>query len=254
MDQEIIATTWFQRIRNRTPARLLVGRAGASYRTGSQLELRQAHAAAVDAVRDELDLDRTLGQSFCSRWNLFEVATQANSKAEFLLRPDKGRKLSDQARQIIVDRCAPDPDIQILIGDGLSVSAVAAQVGSLLPLLYEGAKEHRWSVGHTFVVRHCRVGVLNDVGEILRPKVAILLIGERPGLATAESLSAYMAYRPRANHTDAERTLVSNIHSRGTPSQLAATRILDLASAMFVQQVSGTKLQSRGPNLGTVIF
>jgi len=110
-------------------------------------------------------------------------------------------------------------------------AAVAAQVPGLLPLLADEARRRGWSFGRPFLVRHCRVGVLNDVGDLLRPEVAVLLIGERPGLATAESLSAYMAYRPRAGHTDAQRNLISNIHGRGVSLEEAARRVLALAAA-----------------------
>jgi ethanolamine ammonia-lyase small subunit len=229
-------------IRERTPARVLAGRAGSSYRTASQLDLREAHAAAVDAVRDELDLHFNLGASFVDEHGLFEVSTVATSKAEFLLRPDFGRRFSEAARATIKERCEPNADLQIVIGDGLSVAAVAAQVPELLPLLLEGAKSKGWNAGQPFVVRHCRVGILNDIGELVWPKVTVLLIGERPGLATAESLSAYLAFRSNPRHTDADRNLVSNIHARGTPPVAAATRIIGMVSAMMVQQISGTKL------------
>jgi ethanolamine ammonia-lyase small subunit len=239
---ELEVNTWLQKARERTPARLLVGRAGASYRTSSQLELRDAHAAALDAVRDELDLYANLGQEFCQLWQLFEVATEATSKAEYLLRPDKGRRLTENSRTLITERCTPSADLQIVIGDGLSVSAVAAQIPTLLPLLIEGAKSRGWTLGQPSVVRHCRVGVLNDIGDLLSPQVTVLLIGERPGLATAESLSAYMAFQAEAGQTDADRNLVSNIHARGTPPAQAAERILDIAQAMMTQQISGTRL------------
>ncbi|HVZ19297.1 MAG TPA: ethanolamine ammonia-lyase subunit EutC [Terriglobales bacterium] len=229
-------------IRRRTPARVLSGRAGSSYLTQSQLELREAHAAAVDAVRNELDLASTLGAAFCERWKLFEVSTEASSKSEFLVRPDLGRRLSQDAREKIRTKCQSGVDLQIAIGDGLSVAAVAAQVPQLLPLLMQGAARRGWFVGQPFVIRHCRVGVLNDIGEVLSPAVAVLLIGERPGLATAESLSAYLAFRPNRNHSDADRNLISNIHARGTTVPEAATRVLDMVSAMMVQQISGTKL------------
>jgi len=234
---EIIRT-----IRARTPARVLAGRAGSSYRTASQLELREAHAAAADAVQNELELTSTLGTRFCETWKLFEVSTLATSKAEFLLRPDFGRRFSADARALIKDRCPARVDLQIAVGDGLSVAAIAAQVPQLLPLLMQGAIRRGWHVGQPFVIRHCRVGVLNDIGELLSPKVALLLVGERPGLATAESLSAYLAFRPNGGHTDADRNLISNIHARGTPPTEAATRILDLISAMMSEQISGTKL------------
>jgi ethanolamine ammonia-lyase small subunit len=230
------------KIRERTPARLLKGRCGASYRTESQLELREAHAAALDAVRDELDTRAMLGEEFCRRWKLFEVSTQATSKAEYLLRPDKGRRLSSEAQALIPQRCRAGADLQVAIGDGLSVAAVAAQVPMALPLVMDGARVRGMTLGQPFVIRHCRVGVLNDIGDLLSPEVTVLLIGERPGLATADSLSAYIAYRARSGHTDADRNLVSNIHARGTGSAQAAERILDLAMAMMLEKISGTRL------------
>lgn len=232
-----------RRIRARTPARILVGHAGAAYRTDTQIDLREAHAVARDAVRAELDLKTAFGDDFVKQWQLFEVSTRAGSKNEYLLRPDLGRRLDDASRAELLKRCSSGNDLQILIADGLSVPAVSAQVPSLLPLLYEGARARAWSVGQTFVIRHCRVGILNEIGELLDPQVVVLLIGERPGLATADSLSAYMAYRPRRNHSDANRNLVSNIHARGVSAQSAATRIVDLAAKMMEAGVSGCDLR-----------
>jgi ethanolamine ammonia-lyase small subunit len=228
-----------RKIRERTPARILVGRAGAAYRTSTQMDLREAHAAARDAVRAELDLESALGAEFIKQWGLFEVCTEAVSKDEYLLLPDRGRRFSETPRQEILKRCSRGTDIQFAIGDGLSVSAVSAQVPSLLPLLYEGARARGWTIGNTFVIRHCRVGILNEIGEILRPSVVVLLIGERPGLATAESLSAYMAYEPRVSHTDANRNLISNIHARGLDPKGAADRILNFAAQMMKLRISG---------------
>lgn len=238
-----------RKIRERTPARILVGRAGAAYRTATQMDLRAAHAAARDALRAELILETALGPGFAKEWGLFEVDTQATSKDEFLMRPDLGRRFSKAARQEITKRCPRGCDLQIAIGDGLSVPAIASQVPALLPLLAEGAAAHRSKVGQAFVIRHCRVGILNEIGELLSPKVAVLLIGERPGLATAESLSAYMAYRPQAAHTDANRNLISNIHARGVLPQAAATRILDLAARMMELCSSGVEVREQGRSL-----
>jgi ethanolamine ammonia-lyase small subunit len=228
-----------QKIRERTPARIFVGRAGAAYRTSTQLELRESHAAARDAVRAELDMESAFGAAFIKQWDLFEVCTQARSKNEYLQQPEMGRCLNEESRREVVKRCPPGSDIQIAIGDGLSVTAVTTQVPPLLPLLYEGARARGWSVGHAFLIRHCRAGILNEIGELLAARVVILLIGERPGLATAESLSAYMAYEPRMAHTDANRNLVSNIHSRGLKPQPAADRILDIAAQMMTLRISG---------------
>jgi ethanolamine ammonia-lyase small subunit len=236
-----------RKVRLRTPARLLEGRSGASYRTNTQLKLREAHAAARDAVRAELNLLTDLGDDFVRKWNLFEVSSEAGSKDEYLLRPDLGRHLTDASRAAVRERCTPGNDLQIVIGDGLSVTAVTMQVPRLLPLLCEGAGACGWSIGSIFVIRHCRVGILSDIGELLKPRVAVLLIGERPGLATAESLSAYMAYQPKASHNDADRNLISNIHARGVSTEYAARRILNLAALMMKSQDSGYQLREELP-------
>src|ERR1700747_1343964 len=231
-----------KKLRAQTPARLLAGRSGAAYRTNTQLELREAHAAARDAVRAELNLLTDLGEDFVKKWDLFEVSSQAANKDEYLLRPDLGRRLNDASRAEINRRCTTGRDLQVVIGDGLSVTAVAVQIPPLLPLLCEGARARGWSVGSIVVIRHCRVGILNEIGELLRPTVAVLLIGERPGLATAESLSAYMAFRPTKAHTDADRNLISNIHVRGVGAEEAADRILELGARMMRAGISGCAL------------
>ncbi len=233
-----------RRIRARTPARVLAGRSGAAYRTATQLDLREAHAAARDAVRAELDLQK-FAPGFIQSWGLFEVSSAANSKEEYLLHPNQGRKLSEASRAELQKRCPPQKDLQIAIGDGLSVTAIYAQVPPLFESLIEGAKSRGLTVGQPFIIRHCRVGILNEIGDLLHPAVAVLLIGERPGLATAESLSAYMAYRPNCTHTDADRNLISNIHARGVTPTEAAKRIMNLATAMMNARISGTQLREK---------
>jgi ethanolamine ammonia-lyase small subunit len=245
-EHDLIPTGWpnlIERIRGRTAARVMVGRAGAAYLTRTQLELRQAHAAARDAVRSELELERDLEADLIRDWRLFEVSTQAKSKDEYLLRPDLGRRFTEDAARTINARCPCEADLQIVVGDGLSVTAVAAQVPALLPLLAQQAVGRGWAVGHPFVVRHCRVGIMNQVGELLRPQIVVLLIGERPGLATAESLSAYLAFQPRYGHSDAQRNLISNIHVRGVAPETAAPRIVNLAAQMLREQRSGVELK-----------
>jgi ethanolamine ammonia-lyase small subunit len=236
-----------EKIRARTPARVLAERAGAAYRTETQLELREAHAAARDAVRAEFNLERDLGAEFVKQWKLFPVSTLAASKDEYLLRPDLGRQLGPEARAVVTEKCAAQADLQIVIGDGLSVTAVRAQAPRLFPLLVEKAGGRGWLLGQAFAIRYCRVGVMNAVGELLRPRVVVLLIGERPGLATAESLSAYMAWQPAAGHNDANRNLISNIHERGVRVEAAATRIVELAAQMMDRRSSGVGLKEQLP-------
>ena len=230
-------------VRARTPARILASRATAAYRTATWLELRRDHAAARDAVRAELNLNGDLGAPFVAQWGLFEVTSLANTKADFLLRPDLGRSLSNVARAKLARRCPNGADLQVAIADGLSALAVQAQVPTLLPLLAAEASRQGWRFGQPFFIRHGRVGALNDIGEILDPTVAVLLIGERPGLATALSLSAYMAYRPRSGHDDSHRNLISNIHNRGVPLDQAASRISQLAARMIQLNTSGVTIK-----------
>lgn len=237
-----------EKIRARTPARVLADRTGAAYRTATQLQLRQDHAAARDAVRAEFELKKDLSADFVERWKLFVVSTMAASKEEYLRRPDLGRRLDEIARSQLAERCPSNADLQIVIGDGLSVTAVSSQVPPLLPLLAEQAQLRRWTLGQPFTVNYCRVGIMNDVGELLQPKVLVLLIGERPGLATAESLSAYMAYQPRAGHNDSNRNLISNIHARGVSTEAAASRIINLAEQMRQRQTSGVEIKEELPN------
>ncbi|OWK46877.1 ethanolamine ammonia-lyase subunit EutC [Fimbriiglobus ruber] len=234
----------------RTPARVLAGRAGPGYRTGTWLRLREDHAIARDAVRTELDLTRDLGV-LVETYRLFEVCTLASSKDEYLARPDLGRKLSEAAITQISAECPCGADLQLVIGDGLSPTAVAAQVPSLVPLLAAEAERRGWRFGRPFAVRYCRVGVLNDVGEVLDPAVVVLLIGERPGLATADGLSAYLAYRPRVGHTDADRNLISNIHANGVPLAEAARRVATLATTMMREQASGVRVKEDLRALGS---
>lgn len=236
--QSLIATA-----RARTPARILMGRAGAAYRTETWLKLRGDHAFAKDAVLAEVDLVRDFGPAFVAEWGILDVATMATTKNDYLLRPDLGRALSASARAELRERCPPGAQFQVAIADGLSAMAVRAQVPSLLPLLKAESERRGWRFGQPFLIRHARVGVLNDIGEMLDPTVVVLLIGERPGLATAESLSAYMAFRPRAGHDDSKRNLVSNIHARGVMPELAAERIGRLAELMIARGASGVTVK-----------
>ncbi|WP_225098823.1 ethanolamine ammonia-lyase subunit EutC [Streptomyces sp. CoH27] len=230
-------------LRAATPARIFTGRAGSSYPTATLLALRGDHAAARDAVSTPLDLDAPGMAALADRFPWTVVATMADSRHRYLRRPDLGRRLTPQARQTIRAEHGPGPDVQLVIGDGLSSTAVHAQVPALLPLVHEGCAARGWSVGRPIVVRQCRVGVLNEIGELLDPAVVVLLIGERPGLATAESLSAYLAYRPRPGHTDADRNLLSNIHRAGIPVREAASRIVGLVEALMAGGRSGVAVK-----------
>src|SRR3954468_1268071 len=142
---EFAVETW---IAERTPARLFAGRSGTAFRTATQLQLRADHASARDAVTFEFDLQRDFAPHFVKRWKLFEVCTRARSKTEYLLHPDLGRELPEDAAQEITSHCSglEHPDLQIVIGDGLSAWAVATQVPLLLPFLVSDAQRRQWTI------------------------------------------------------------------------------------------------------------
>jgi ethanolamine ammonia-lyase small subunit len=231
------ASPW---VRDLTPARVFLGRAGTSYPTATLLALRADHAAARDAVSAPLQLTGTdLGLATPP----VTAHSRAESHAQYLRRPDLGRKLTEESRETIAKDCLHDADVQIVIGDGLSATAVHTQVPKLLPHLIAGFEYQGWRTGPPILVHHCRVGVMNEIGDILAPRAVLLLIGERPGLATAESLSAYFAYQPASGHTDADRNLISNIHDDGVSTAAAVERILAFISTLLSAQRSGVDIK-----------
>lgn len=232
-----------QQALTRTPARLFVGRAGTGYPTHTALKLRADHAAARDAVYQEVDLERDFGAERIINYGLFTTQTQARTRTEYLMRPDRGRLFDIASQELIQQECSTAPDLQIVLGDGLSASAVAQHGAKLLDVLWEKAIERSWKLGRPFLIRFCRVGIMNEIGRLLHPQIVVLLIGERPGLVQSESLSAYLAYQPVPGHTDAQRNLISNIHPQGVSLDDATERILHLAARMREQQCSGVMIK-----------
>lgn len=225
------------RMKGRTPARIGVGRAGPRLNTKTMLTLRADHAAARDAVF--LDVDEKLMESL----GLFSVSTRCADKNEFVTRPDLGRDFSEEALETIRSRCQKNPQVQILVCDGLSSTAVGANVPDLLPVLMDGLKAKGISAGTPFFVKNGRVAAQDRVAEVLGATVVCSLIGERPGLATAESLSAYISYEARVGMPEARRTVVSNIHKDGIPAVEAGAYIADLIETILKARASGVDLK-----------
>ncbi len=222
-----------------TTARIGAGRAGPRYRTFSRLLFQADHAVTQDALMREVnpDLLKELG--------LFTVETAiSGGKNEYLLRPDLGRTLSEAGRTLIQERCVPNPTLQVCIGDGLSATAIEVNIKKILPVLEQGAKTAGFVMGTPFFIKNCRVGVMNDIGDLLHPEVLVLLIGERPGLGRADSMSAYMAYRPKTGDTDANRDVICNIFENGGTNPLeAGAYVIQLAQKMIKHQASGIQLR-----------
>ena len=226
------------RMKASTTARIGVGRAGVRLKTSTMLELRADHAKARDAVF--LDVDMKL----LNELGLFSVQTKCSDKKEFLTRPDLGRQLDDDAIAIIKQKCTPTPDVEVYVSDGLSSKAIEANIRNILPVLTEGLKAKGINVGTPFFVRFGRVPAMDRISEVLGSKVTCVLIGERPGLGSAESMSAYICYNARVGMPEARRTVVSNIHKNGIFAVEAGAYITDLICKILESKASGVDLQS----------
>ena len=227
----------YAELKMNAPCRLGIGKAGARYNTLPQLEFRAAHSAAQDAVFNDVDAE------FVEKMGLWTVQTQCDSKDTYLTRPDLGRKLSPEAVETIKAKCKKNPTVQIYVADGLSSAAVAANIGDLLPALMQGLQSYKIDVGTPFFVKFGRVAVMDEISELTGAEVTCTLIGERPGLITAESMSAYIAYKATVGMPEARRTVVSNIHRNGTIPAEAGAHIADIIKIMLEKKASGTDLK-----------
>jgi ethanolamine ammonia-lyase small subunit len=222
-----------------TGARIGVGRAGPRYNTASLLLFQADHAVTQDALYRDVD------QKLLDEFNLFTVQTKITAgKQEYLLRPDLGRLLSDDAKRIISEKCQKNMNVQLCVGDGLSAAAIEANLRQIFPVIRQGVQSAGLTFGTPFFIKYARVGVMNDIGELLNPDVIILLIGERPGLGRAESMSAYMGYKPKYGNTDADRDVVCNIFENGGTNPLeGGAFVVQIAQKMRKNQASGVKLK-----------
>ncbi|MFR4973629.1 MAG: ethanolamine ammonia-lyase subunit EutC [Butyricicoccus pullicaecorum] len=228
----------YAELKANAPCRLGIGKAGARYKTDPMLQFRAAHSAAQDAVFNDVDHDFVEKQM-----GLFIVQTQCENKDVYLTRPDLGRKLSPEAVATLKEKCKKSPTVQIYVADGLSSAAVAANVADLLPAIMQGLQSYRIDVGTPFFVKFGRVGVMDEISELLGAEVTCTLIGERPGLITAESMSAYIAYKATVGMPEARRTVVSNIHKNGTIPAEAGAHIAEIIKIMLEKKASGTDLK-----------
>ncbi len=226
----------YAELKAHAPCRLGIGKAGARYKTDPVLQFRAAHSAAQDAVFSDVD------QDFVDNMGLFTVQTQCDNKDTYLTRPDLGRKLSDEAVATIKEKYKK-ATVQIYVSDGLSSAAVAANVADLLPGILQGLKSYNIDVGTPFFVKYGRVGAMDQISELTGADVTCVLIGERPGLITAESMSAYLAYKATVGMPEARRTVVSNIHRSGTGAVEAGAHIAEIIKIMLERKASGTDLK-----------
>lgn len=223
--------------KRKTPARVGIGRAGCRYRTNTMLRFRADHASSVDAVYTDVSED------FLKANNLFTVKTRCNSKDEYITRPDLGRRLDEESVAILKEKVKKSPKVQVFVADGLSSTAIEKNIEDTLPALLNGLKSYGIETGTPFFLKYGRVGAADEVSEIVDAEVTCVLIGERPGLATAESMSAYITYRGYIGIAEAKRTVVSNIHKNGTPAAEAGAHIAHIIKKILEAKASGQDLK-----------
>jgi ethanolamine ammonia-lyase small subunit len=221
-----------------TPARIGVWRAGSKYRTETLLRFRADHAAAMDAVFSEMSEDGLL-----KRLNLKVIQTLCTDKDCFLTRPDLGKKFSDETLGEIKKIAGANPKALIYITDGLSTTAVETCAEDTYRAIVQGLEQRGVKAAGPFFVKYGRVPTQDIIGEATGAEAVVTLIGERPGLVTAESMSAYMSYKPTVGMPEARRTVVSNIHKDGTPPVEAGSHIAEIISVMLEKKSSGLDLK-----------
>ena len=226
----------FRKMKERTPARLGCGRAGPRYKTLTMLRFRADHAAAQDAVFSQVSED------YAAKNGMAEVKTKCRDKDEYLTRPDLGRCFDEENQRKIRAAVPGMPKVQIVVGDGLSSAAIMANAMDCLEAIREGLKIRGIDAGTPIFVRYCRVGAGDAIGDVTGCELVCMLVGERPGLVTDKSMSAYITYQPRTGVSESSRTVVSNIHAQGTPAVEAGAHIAGLIETILQKKVSGVGL------------
>ncbi len=223
----------FRKMKEKTPARLGCGKAGARYKTLTMLRFRADHAAAQDAVFSQVP------ENYAEENGLVALRTRCRSKDEYLTRPDLGRCFDEENRARIREAVKGSPRVQLVVGDGLSSAAIVANAMDCLAAIRDGLKLRNIEMGPPLFVRYCRVGAGDAVGDETNCDLVCVLVGERPGLVTDKSMSAYITYKPHTGVSESSRTVVSNIHAQGTPAVEAGAYIAELIGRILEKKVSG---------------
>ncbi|GAA0850477.1 ethanolamine ammonia-lyase subunit EutC [Marinobacter szutsaonensis] len=245
----------WRKLRQFTDARIGLGRAGISLPTQELLQFQLAHAQAIDAVHCPLDVSKLqadlVAAGVTSRHEeVLTLKSQAPDRATYLQRPDLGRILSRPSGELLSDRVPAEgegPDLAIVIVDGLSSWAVQTNAAPMVAQLTADleADKGEWCLAPLTIVEQGRVAIGDDIGSILRARAVLVLIGERPGLSSPDSLGAYLTWGPRPGRHDADRNCISNIRPAGLSYSNASQRLLYLIREAFRRQLSGVALKDR---------
>lgn len=233
-------------LRRLTPARIALGRTGTSMPTSAQLDFQFAHAQARDAVHLPFDHAGLSSQLAAAGRESLLLHSAATNRDTYLQRPDLGRKLSDESAQTLREYARTKPggvDLVIVVADGLSALAVHRHTLPFLARMQEQIEAEGWSVSPVVLVEQGRVAVADEIGELLGAKMVVILIGERPGLSSPDSLGLYFTYNPKVGLTDAYRNCISNVRLEGLSYGMAAHRLLYLMREACRRQLSGVNLK-----------
>lgn len=231
-----------------TAARIALGRSGGSVPTAPLLDFRLAHASARDAVNAPFHPELLAAKLSGTQVHLLESC--ASDRAEYLRRPDYGRRLSEASKRFLESLELPAPDLVVIVSDGLSTYAADRQVPPILAEFLPLAATAGWEIAPVFIVRHGRVAIQDEIGGILGAKISLMLLGERPGLGSPDSLGAYFTRNPVPGLNDASRNCISNIRPEGLPHREAAEKIFTLLSRSMELGYSGVQLKDESPLLG----
>ncbi|AYF51124.1 ethanolamine ammonia-lyase subunit EutC [Pseudomonas sp. 13B_2.1_Bac1] len=236
---------WLE-LRRLTPARIALGRTGTSIPTGAQLDFQFAHAQARDAVHLPFDHGGLSSQLAERGRDSLLLHSAAVDRHTYLQRPDLGRRLSDESAQLLRDHASANPggvDLAIVVADGLSALAVHKHTLPFLTRMEEQTHAEGWSLSPVILVEQGRVAVADEIGQLLGAKMVVILIGERPGLSSPDSLGLYFTYNPKVGLTDAYRNCISNVRLEGLSYGMAAHRLLYLMREACRRQLSGVNLK-----------
>ncbi len=242
MSSIIIQNPWAH-LRQFTPARIALGRTGISIPTANHLAFQVAHARARNAVHLKLDAHK-LHDHLVGTWgDCLLLQSAAHDRPTYLQRPDFGRRLSVGSREALLKLDAPPSDLALVIADGLSAFAIERNVVPFLAALKSRLERERWKIAPISIVEQGRVAVGDEIGELLKAEMVVMLIGERPGLSSPDSLGLYLTYKPKVGLTDEARNCISNVRMEGLSYDEAAYKLHYLMSEARRRQLSGVQLK-----------
>lgn len=226
-----------------TNARIALGRTGVSVPLKESLQFKLAHAHAKDAVYSHLQVDNLVTSLSATGLPVHYVKSQASNRDVYLQRPDLGRLLDESSTDKIQQLESPPADISIIVADGLSATAINKNAVPVVRLLVEKAQQAGYSLAPIMLVEQGRVAITDSIGGLLRPRLVVMLIGERPGLSSFDSIGAYITYDPQPGLTDERRNCISNIREQGLPPVMAVDKLMYLIDSAFRLQLTGVALK-----------